>query len=235
VLEGNGAYTTTDGERLWMEPGDLITTPSWTWHDHGKVTEGEMIWLDGIDVPLVNHLGLNFTEYSDGERQQELTVPDGESNWLYGSGFAPLQPVRTRPYSPVYTYPYRRAREALGQLAKAGRIDVCHGIKMRYVNPQNGGDIMPTLSAFLQLLPSGFATAAYRSTEASIYCVAEGNGRVKVSGEEFVLSRHDVFVVPNWTEVRFEADQDLVLFSFSDRAMQERLSLFRERRLEVAS
>src|SRR5258708_19137673 len=37
VIEGAGAYTSVDGERLWMEPGDLILTPSWRYHDHGKV------------------------------------------------------------------------------------------------------------------------------------------------------------------------------------------------------
>src|SRR5512147_2767193 len=30
VLEGNGAYTAVDGERVPMHPGDLIVTPSWT-------------------------------------------------------------------------------------------------------------------------------------------------------------------------------------------------------------
>ncbi|HEV8520057.1 MAG TPA: cupin domain-containing protein, partial [Burkholderiales bacterium] len=36
VVEGTGAYTAVDGERVTMQPGDFIITPSWTWHDHGN-------------------------------------------------------------------------------------------------------------------------------------------------------------------------------------------------------
>jgi len=36
VLEGTGAYTSVDGERATMHPGDFIVTPSWRYHDHGN-------------------------------------------------------------------------------------------------------------------------------------------------------------------------------------------------------
>lgn len=36
IVEGSGAYTAVDGERVYMEPGDLVLTPSWSWHDHGN-------------------------------------------------------------------------------------------------------------------------------------------------------------------------------------------------------
>src|SRR5438309_7408193 len=39
IMEGAGAYTAVDGERVYMEPGDLILTPSWAWHDHGNETD----------------------------------------------------------------------------------------------------------------------------------------------------------------------------------------------------
>ncbi|MEJ7787238.1 MAG: cupin domain-containing protein [Solirubrobacteraceae bacterium] len=230
VLEGEGAYTTTDGERIWMTPGDLITTPSWTWHDHGKTNDGDMIWLDGIDVPLINHLGLNFTEYMAGDRQQAPDVADGASTYRYGSGLLPISHGRRRPYSPIYSYPYARTREALERLRAESIWDPCHGLKLRYSNPLDGGDIMPTLAAFMQLLPEGFETTPYRSTDATIFCVVEGAGSARVGNEEFVLSHHDVLVVPNWTRHVFRADEDLVLFSYSDRAMQQRLSLWSEQR-----
>lgn len=57
IVEGGGGFTTVNGERTTMEPGDFITTPNWTWHDHGNATEAPNIWLDGLDVPLA--LGLN--------------------------------------------------------------------------------------------------------------------------------------------------------------------------------
>src|SRR6266446_5631245 len=31
ILEGEGAYTAVDGERVTMRPGDFVVTPGWTW------------------------------------------------------------------------------------------------------------------------------------------------------------------------------------------------------------
>lgn len=231
VIEGEGGYTTTDGERMWMKPGDVITTPSWTWHDHGKVTEGEMIWLDGIDVPLINHLQLNFTEYStETDPQQPLTVPDEDSHWRYGSGLIPVSAVKSSAHSPVYYHPYSRTREIFGHLRRAGDWDSCHGLKLRFANPLDGGNLMPTIASFMQLFPAGFSSAPVRSTDAAIYSVVEGSGRVHIGEESFSYDQHDVFVVPNWMDVRFDVERESVLFSYSDRGMQEKLSLWRERR-----
>ncbi|MGH8238061.1 MAG: cupin domain-containing protein, partial [Steroidobacteraceae bacterium] len=108
VIEGDGAYTTTGGERIWMKPGDVITTPSWTWHDHGKTSDGEMVWLDGIDVPLVDFLRATFAEFmsADGERRQSLARPDSDSHYRYGSGLLPIGPLPASAHSPIYAYPY---------------------------------------------------------------------------------------------------------------------------------
>ena len=230
AIEGDGTYTTTDGERMWMKPGDVITTPSWTWHDHGKITEGETIWLDGIDVPLVNHLHLNFTEYGAAGDVQEPECADGESHWRYGGGLLPLSGVRIRPYSPIYYYPYERSRAVLDQLGSANDWDACHGLKMRLTNPLTGGNFMPTIAGFMQLLPAGFSSAPVRSTDAAVYSVVEGCGRVTIGERQFAFEQHDIFVVPNWTDARFDVERETVLFSYSDRAMQENLSLWRERR-----
>ena len=48
IMEGTGAYTAVDGERVYMAPGDLILTPSWAWHDHGNETKDRVVWMDGI-------------------------------------------------------------------------------------------------------------------------------------------------------------------------------------------
>ena len=85
VIEGEGAYTAVNGERTYMKPGDFIVTPAWTWHDHGKETEGVMIWLDGLDVPLVNHLGATFSDDYD-EPTFPQSRPPNNSLSRYGSG-----------------------------------------------------------------------------------------------------------------------------------------------------
>jgi gentisate 1,2-dioxygenase len=60
VVEGRGAYTTVEGERMPMASGDLILTPSWTWHDHTNSTEEPIIWLDGLDSPLAVYFEAAF-------------------------------------------------------------------------------------------------------------------------------------------------------------------------------
>jgi gentisate 1,2-dioxygenase len=64
ILEGNGATTTVDGERLEMYPGDLVLTPSWQWHDHQNETKEPIIWLDGLDLALVAVLDASFLQHS---------------------------------------------------------------------------------------------------------------------------------------------------------------------------
>jgi gentisate 1,2-dioxygenase len=82
VVEGCGAYTAVDGERCLMEPGDLILTPSWSWHDHGNETTEPMIWLDGLDLPLLKALDVIFTEHAARE-QYGIMKPDDVSTRLY--------------------------------------------------------------------------------------------------------------------------------------------------------
>ena len=87
---------------------------------------------------------------------------------------------------------------------------------------------MPTIGAFLQLLPAGFQGAKYRSTDAAVYCVAEGSGASNIGGTEFEWRKGDVFVVPSWCPVSHKVDGEAVLFSFSDRPVQKALGLWRE-------
>src|SRR5574341_1095968 len=56
VVEGRGAYTTVDGVKCAMEPGDLIITPPMRWPDHGHEGGEPVVWLDGLDIPLVRAL-----------------------------------------------------------------------------------------------------------------------------------------------------------------------------------
>ena len=56
VMEGDGATTIVDGKPCPMEPGDMILTPGWTWHEHVHEGDGRMIWLDVLDVPFHHYL-----------------------------------------------------------------------------------------------------------------------------------------------------------------------------------
>ena len=68
IIEGEGAYTAINGEKAPMTVGDLILTPSMVWHDHGNTGKDPVVWLDGLDLPLVRFLGPMFAElYNGGE------------------------------------------------------------------------------------------------------------------------------------------------------------------------
>lgn len=202
VIEGEGAYTALDGKRATMRPGDFILTPSWTFHDHGNPGEEPVVWLDGLDIPTVNFFDTSFAEHYPEDGTQPVESGSGDS----------------------FAHPYERSREELHRRYRDGAVHPCHGVKMRYVTA------MPTMGACLQLLPSGFRGAASRSTDATVYCAADGHGRSHVGDCIFEWGVHDVFVVPSWCPVSHENDsrEDAVLFSFSDRPAQEALGLWRE-------
>ncbi|MFC3230773.1 gentisate 1,2-dioxygenase [Marinibaculum pumilum] len=229
VMEGKGAHTTVEGERTFMEVGDFVITPPQAWHDHGNTSDQPMIWLDGLDIPLVQFLDASFAEgYPEDEQPQ--TRPPGDSFARYGANLAPVDHDDRGPVSPIFNYPYARTREALETMRAREAWDPCHGLKMRYVNPNDGGYAMPTIAAFVQLLPKGFATARYRSTDATVFVPVEGRGRSRIGDMTFDWGPQDVFVAPSWAWTSHEAEGDAVLFSYSDRVVQQKLGLWREDR-----
>jgi gentisate 1,2-dioxygenase len=202
VIEGSGAYTSVNGVRVTMHPGDFILTPSWTYHDHGNPTGDPVVWLDGLDIPVVNTFDSSFAEH----------YPDG------------TQPVIQNGDASAVSFPYSRMRARLEGMTKNGAPDPHHGYRMHY----GGQCTMPTIDAWLGLLPAGFRTAGYRSTDATIFCVAEGRGRSWIGEQAFEWHPHDVFVAPSWMKVEHEAESDAVLFSFSDRPIQKAAGIWRE-------
>jgi gentisate 1,2-dioxygenase len=227
IVEGSGAYTAVDGERTTMRPGDFILTPSWTFHDHGNPGGEPVVWLDGLDVPIVNMLDTSFAEHHPQETQP-VSKREGDALARYGANLLPVEYKPETLSAPVFVYPYSRSRDALEQLYRNGPLHACHGTKVQYVNPATGGYPMPTIAAFLQYLPKGFKGEAYRGTDATIYSVVEGRGKSRIGSETFAWGPRDIFVVPSWVPVSHEAGEDSVLFSFSDRAAQKALGLWRE-------
>jgi gentisate 1,2-dioxygenase len=229
VIEGDGAYTTVDGERTLMRPGDFVTTPSWTWHDHGNPTDKPMVWVDILDLPLVTLLSGSFAEGTDVETQP-VTKPMGDSAVRYAQNMLPVDWKSTSKTSPIFNYSYERSREALGALEKTSDPDACHGYKFRYINPATGGYALPTIGTFIQLLPTGVSTAPYRSTDSTIYIVVEGDGETSVGDITLRWKPHDVFVIPSWALHTHRVNNQAVLFSASDRPVQEIFGLWREAR-----
>ena len=227
IIEGSGAYTAVEGERTVMHPGDFILTPSGTFHDHGNPTDAPTIWMDGLDFPIVNMFDAGFVELHPNETQEQVRKP-GDTYLRYGANMMPLECKWTSPSSPVFSYPYSRSREVLDWMYRNDPAHPCHGFKMQFVNPATGGYPMPTIAAFIQLLPGGFKGQAYRGTDSTVFCVTEGHGRTHVGDTILEWKEHDVFVAPSWYPIVHEPDQDSVLFSYSDRAAQKAFGLWRE-------
>lgn len=233
VMEGKGAWTAVNGERTTMSPGDFIITPSWNWHDHGnpRMEEGgePVVWLDGLDIPLLVHLDAGFAENLD-QATQTVTQPEGISFARFGHNMAPVRHTVTDPTSPIFSYPYDRSREALDQLYRFEAVDEWDGVKLRYINPTTGSWAMPTMATFMQFLPAGFQGRTYRSSDSTVYSVVEGQGVAYIGDAVFPFSPNDIFVAPSWQPVRLEAKEDVVLFSYSDRPVLSALNLLRESR-----
>lgn len=239
VVEGHGAYTAVDGERTRMKPGDFIITPSWTWHDHGHdgrvESDAPVVWLDGLDIPMLRFFDAGFAE-NDSAQQQAVTRAEGLSYQRYGANMLPVR--YDAPYgqtSPIFSYPYERTREALHELETHAEIDAWDGTKLRYVNPASGGPPMPTMATFMQRLPVGFAGKPWRQTDGAVFSVVEGSGSVTLERGEhswtFEFGPRDHFVIPSWHTAQLQSQQGCVLFSFSDRPVHQALGIHREERL----
>jgi len=186
-----------------------------------------VVWLDGLDTPFARFFGAAFWE-AYPQDTQPLDRPEGEATAVYGASLIPDEFHSDGYSTPVLIYPYDRTRAALDSLARAGKPHPAHGFKLRYANPATAKHPFPTMAVSMQRLPAGFAGKSYRSTGSAVFCVHRGQGRAKVGDKEFALARHDVFVAPPWEPYSFNADSELELFSYSDRAGQEALGYWRE-------
>ena len=230
VMEGEGAYTSVDGEKAVMAPFDLVLTPGGQWHDHGNPTDTPMIWLDGLDIPTVRHFDAGFAERLDSEVHPETAAP-GSTLAQYGRNLRPLRgsAADRRPaHQPLFHYRYADWRASLDQMAMGAAIDPHLGHALEFVNPADGGPVMPTIAAHVRLLPAGFESRTRRSTDGTVFVVVEGGGEARIGDTVIQLAPRDIFVVPSWHALVLRADTQLVLFGYSDKAAQQKLNLFKE-------
>jgi len=233
IVDSTGAYTTVEGEQMVMEPGDLVLTPNWTWHDHTNDTGTDTVWLDVLDIHLSGHLDAIFHEsFPEGEAQP-ITKPDGYSRGRFG----PMRPNAVGVEHPAllpYTYKWADARTALHRMADAGESSEYDGVLLEYKNPVTGGPTMPTIGCWVQMLRPGEATRSHRHTGSTIYHVVGGGGVTTVGrgadATELPWGERDCFFVPpwEWHEHRnTSATEPAYLFSSTDRPVLESLYLYR--------
>ena len=241
LLEGTGGYTTVGNEKCMLGRADLVITPNGEWHDHGNDGDGPIVWVNVLDIGLVETLNAIFTEWDyeesdgnavEGRKIQSFIRPAGWSDTMFGHGgivprFGPEQRGRGV-HSPKYLYQWNHTRAVLeGLRNEAGSPH--DGVVVEYVNPMTGGPVVPTMCFQAHLLRPGEETREHRHTSSTVYTVVDGSGVTEVDGKRIEWSRNDIFVIPGWKWHRhLNAAADSRLYAVSDAPALQKLHLYRE-------
>jgi gentisate 1,2-dioxygenase len=230
VLEGEGVWTLVDGDPLAMSAGDLILTPSWSFHEHHNSTQQPMLWMDVLDLPVVAALEAVFFEEGPTEEVERLTAPISDSERHYGSaGLLPPPGQRARPrHSPLLAYRWADTDRALSRRLEVTGADAA---TMTYVDPTRGGDVMPTMRCEAHRVRSGTRSPLTRQTGSRVATVFRGSGVAVIGENRFDLAPGDIIAIPSWTSWQLEAHDQLDMFSTSDTPVLDALGLYREEEL----
>jgi len=227
VVEGEGAWTTVDGEQCPMRRGDLILTPTGLWHEHGHDGIDPVIWLDVLDLPLVHYLEASY--HVNGDRQQ---LQPGRGDALYAHGGLLPTPVfkRSAKVYPMLRYPWVEARAALTTLAHE-RPDL-EAVQITYSNPHTGGHAQNILGFYaLMLRPGQTLSLPARSPAMALHAI-EGRATVELPDQFFDLAEADTCCMPGYTPVRLSNPSQSApsfLFMADETPLHEKLGVYERR------
>jgi gentisate 1,2-dioxygenase len=229
VLEGEGVWTTVDGDACDMSPGDLVLTPSMRWHDHTNGGDQEMFWFDGLDLPMIQALdGVFFERWAGpGESQpQPFEHNTSESRYRNSTGRrythgAVSGPLTSRP-SELLIY---RWADTAAELDRLGRESSDALVAVEYTDPETGSSVLPTMACAVHRV-RGHSSAVRRAGNA-VYVVFSGQGESVIDGRRFTWGTGDMFVVPSWSAVEHIAAQ-ADLFVLSDEPVLRALGIARQ-------
>lgn len=231
IVDGAGSYSTVEGDRVYLEKGDLVLNPPLLWHDHGSDSDERAIWIDGLDIPLTRYLNANFFEHNKNDVQEVNTIRNF-SLLKYGSGTMKPAWEREKPDYPLMsTFKWSRTEQALLDLEKSGASSPFDDIALEYINPLTGNPVMKTFSCWIQMIRPGVHTQAHQEVCSTVYFVFEGSGYSVIDGVRFDWKKGDLFVIPNWKlheHVNTSSDKRALLFSINDRPTMEALDKYRE-------
>jgi gentisate 1,2-dioxygenase len=234
VVEGRGAFTTVEGVRCAMEPGDLIITPPMRWHDHGHEGTEPVIWLDGLDIPLVRGF-----EAAWASKMRPAAAPatavDSSQDEFTAAGVVPRASRYEDTGYPQVRWPWSSVRSALEAMAAQAPAE--RPVVLRYVNPRTGSFPLRTMGCEAQWLRPGESTRAERRTASGVFHVIEGRGESTIGDESLAWERGDCVVAPPWHWVRhrnLSSSAPACLFHFSDEPALRALGLWQEETLTAA-
>jgi gentisate 1,2-dioxygenase len=200
IIEGSRGFTAVEGEKVMMERGDMVLTPSWEWHDHGNEGDTPMIWMDGLDLPLWQVLPGNFTDHYAALRYPSELLNDASNR----------------------KYPWVEMQAKLDAAPGATAEE-------RYRLRSNGAEISATSGASALRLDVGASTAPLRETASAIFHVYEGQGRSRIGDTVLNWKQGDTFAVPAWQTTVHEnlSNERSYLFRFDDRPLMQALAAYR--------
>ena len=227
IVEGEGAYTTVNGEKCPMSRGDLILTPTGLWHEHGHDGKDPVVWLDVLDLPVVYYLETSYA--IEGARQ---TVKQGRGDSIYARGGLLPTPVfqRSDKRYPMLRYPWDQARAAL--LALAEDQPDLESVQLTYVNPETGEDVQNILGFYALMLRPGQTLRLPARSPACVFHLIEGGAQVQVQDQTFSLSEADTCCAPGYTSVSLtnrHADRPSFFFVADESPLHRKLGLYEVR------
>lgn len=227
IVEGEGAYTTVDGEKCPMARGDLILTPTGLWHEHGHDGTDPVIWLDVLDLPLVYYMEASY--HVDGERQ---TVKQGSGDRAWTRAGVLPTPVFTRSDKryPMLRYPWADTRAALLSLAANEPQLEC--VQVTYVNPETGEDAENILGFYALMLKPGQTLILPARSPAQVFHLIEGAVDVSTCGKTFGLVEADTCCAPGYEAVTLanrSADQPAFVFIADESPLHRKLGVYETR------
>ncbi len=228
MIHGRGAYTTVEGDKCAMNPGDLVLTPTQAWHDHGNEGTEPVIWADGLDSPVVRYLEILATQLHAEDRQPTGKIA-GISARRFGA--AGLRACGASAEGPQRLIHYRwettsKALLALGELEPSPFDDVM----MEYVDPTTGKPALPTIGCYIQMIRPGVRTRPHRHNACAVYHVVQGSGNTTIDGTRYQWQHRDFFAVPPWAQHQHanHGAEPAILFSMQDKPLLTALGLYRE-------
>lgn len=227
IVEGNGGFTVVNGEKMPMERGDLILTPSGLWHEHGHEGEGPVVWLDALDLPTVFSMEASYC--LEGEPQSIRNQPDLSQTHYRRAGLVPYSSLghARNPYA-LKRFPWKDVKASLEDLALV--TDIGTPVQLAYVNPETGESCMPVLGFSALMLRPGETISPVRRSSSAVLHVVEGNGTAMVDGVELDWGERDTFAVPTHAVVTItnKSDKASFLFQIDDAPMQQKLGFYEE-------
>ena len=227
VVEGQGAYTTVDGEKCPMQRGDLILTPTGLWHEHGHDGDQPVVWLDVLDLPIIYYTETSYAV--EGVRQQ---VKSGRGDQAYASGGVVPSPVfeRSDKAYPMLRYPWAQAKASLLALA-SDRADL-QAVQVTYVNPETVKDAQNNLGFYALMLRPGQTLRLPARSPSQVFHLIEGAAEVQVVSKTFALAEADTCCTPGYESVtlkNLQADQPAFLFIADESPLHRKLGVYENR------